>query len=178
MPTPASTPHLVSPPAGSRILAALPGADFADAWAVAAAEPGLSALGQFLKAARATPAWVEACMRLRNRVVRWFGLKDLGGLSDLDPQRPLQDYRPGDRVGIFTLLENHPDEVLLGDRDRHLEVVLSVHTTGGEAATQSGPAVVTITTVVHVHNLLGRLYMLPVAPMHRRIAPAVLRALG
>lgn len=33
------------------------------------------------------------------------------------------------------------------------------------------------TTVVHVHNLLGRVYMLAVKPWHRRIAPAVLSRL-
>ncbi|WP_434631820.1 DUF2867 domain-containing protein [Chromobacterium sp. CV08] len=168
--------HAVYPssaPAGSRIAARLAGADFADAWSVRAAEPQLSALGQFLRVAAATPRWVENCMRLRNRVVRLFGLKDLGGLSDV-ATRPPEAFLPGDRVGIFTLLENGEDEVLLGDSDKHLDVVLSVH----RARQADGGAVLTLTTVVHVHNLLGRLYMLPVTPMHRLIAPATLRAAG
>ena len=84
------------------------------------------------------------------------------------------DYRPGDRVGIFTLIENTPDEVMLGDSDKHLEVVLSVHC----ARPTGQPVRVTVTTVVHTKNRLGRLYMLPVKPMHRLISPAVLRAIG
>lgn len=170
-----SSPQLVEPPAGSRIAAMLPGAHFHDAWAMPARQPHLSALDQFLLAARQTPRWVEYCMGLRNRVVRRLGLKDLGGLSALSSTRPASDYRPGERVGIFTLFDNDPDEALLGDRDRHLDVVLSVHRT---AAADAQQAVITLTTVVHVHNLLGRLYMLPVAPMHRIIAPAVLSAVG
>lgn len=37
---------------------------------------------------------------------------------------------------------------------------------------------ITITTVVNQHNWLGRLYMLPVKPMHRIIAPSVLKAIA
>ena len=77
-------------------------------------------------------------------------------------------------MGIFTLVENTPDEVLLGDSDKHLDVVLSVHC--ARAAGQ--PVRVTVTTVVHTKNRLGRLYMLPVKPMHRLISPSVLRAIG
>ena len=77
-------------------------------------------------------------------------------------------------MGIFTLFENTPDEVLLGDRDKHLDVVVSVHCT--RPAGQ--PVRVTVTTVVHTKNRLGRLYMLPVKPMHKLIAPSVLRSIG
>lgn len=169
-----NTPTETSPPAGSRIASRLEGADFFDAWAIDAAEPSLSALGQFLKAVRATPRWVDACMGLRNRAVRLVGLKHLGALSDIHPAKPDADHRPGDRVGIFTLFENTPDEVLLGDRDKHLDVVISVHC----ARPAGGPVRVTVTTVVHTKNRLGRLYMLPVKPMHRLISPSVLRAIG
>lgn len=169
-----TTPTAVSPPEGSHIASRLEGADFYDAWAIDAADPSPSALGQFLKALRATPRWVNACMALRNRAVQWVGLKDLGELSTIDPAKPEADYRPGDRVGIFTLFENTPDEVLLGDRDKHLDVVLSVHC----ERRPGRPVRVTVTTVVHTKNRLGRLYMLPVRPMHKLIAPSTLRTIG
>lgn len=162
-------PRLTSPPPGARIRAQLPGAYFHDAWAVAAARPELSPIEQFVRAARATPAWVASCMRLRNHLVRPFGLKNLGDLAALQPPRGAGAYQVGDRVGIFTLFAQHADELLLGDRDRHLDVTLSLHQAGG---------VVTLSTVVHIHGLLGRLYMLPVKPMHHLIAPAVLRRVG
>ena len=163
-----------SPPRNSRIERLIPGAYFHDAWAVQAGDPSLSALGQFLKAIEATPSWVNHCMALRNRVVEKLGLKNLGGLGAFDPTKPATAYRPGDRVGIFTLFEQSFDEVLLGDKDKHLDVTLSVH----RYACASGDVQVTVTTVVHVHNLLGRLYMIPVQPMHKLIAPAVLRAVA
>jgi hypothetical protein len=57
-----------------------------------------------------------------------------------------------ERVGIFTLIANG-------------------------AAAPDGQVLLTVTTVVHVHNWLG-LYMLPVTPLHRLIAPSVLKSVG
>ncbi|MCB2070669.1 MAG: DUF2867 domain-containing protein [Ottowia sp.] len=162
-------------PRGSMAEALLPGAYFHDAWAIPAARPELEALGQFLRVASTTPRWIDRLMGLRNRIVGWFGLKNLGGLAGIDPDKRPSAYRPGDRVGIFTLLSKEDDEVLLGDDDKHLKVVVSVHKTPGAG---SGQTLVTVTTVVHVKNWLGRLYMLPVAPAHRVIARTMVRAVG
>lgn len=162
-------------PKSSAIAAYLPGAYFHDSWTIAAEDPSLSALGQFLRALMATPPWVNQLMSIRNTAVSALGLKNLGTLSQLDQAKPASAYQPGERVGIFTLIANTADEALLGDKDKHLEVVLSVHKAIEE---KSGRVLVTVTTVVHVHNWLGRLYMLPVTPMHRIIAPTVLKAVG
>ncbi|MDM5175971.1 DUF2867 domain-containing protein [Massilia sp. DJPM01] len=159
-------------PASSAIAASLPGAYFHDAWAITPDDPGATALELFLQVSSSTPGWVNTLMSLRNRVVAKLGLKNLGTLSALDPAKPASAYQPGDRVGIFTLFANTPDEVLLGDKDKHLDVVLSVHKAVDAA---SGKMLATVSTVVHVHNWLGRLYMLPVTPLHRIIAPAVLQ---
>lgn len=175
-PTPThAMPAKTCAPAASAIGAYLPGAYFHDSWSITAADPGLSALEQFLKALSATPPWIDRLMALRNHAVAALGLKDLGTLSRLDPAKPASAYRPGDRVGIFTLIANNADEALFGDRDKHLDVTLSAHRA---AAPDGGPVLLTVTTVVHVHNWLGRLYMLPVTPMHRLIAPSVLKAVG
>ena len=168
-------PRETSAPAGSRVSALVPGSYFHDAWQVEAGDPNLSALGQFLQAVKSTPAWVSACMTLRNQVVGLFGLKNLGSLQDVRASKAASEYKPGDRVGIFTVFENTADEVLLGDKDKHLNVVLSVHRSLLPGASE---VLITVTTVVHVHNALGRIYMLPVKPMHRVIAPAVLGAIG
>jgi hypothetical protein len=162
-------------PAQSRIASLVPGCFFHDSWSVSASDPHLSAMGQFLKAFSASPAWVNACMSIRNRAAAMAGLKNLGAFDQIDKSKPECNYKPDDRVGIFTLIANTFDEVLLGDKDKHLDVTLSVH----RAVNANTDAVfVTVTTVVHVHNLLGRLYMIPVLPMHRIIAPSVLRAIA
>ena len=162
-------------PPGSRASDLLAGASFHDSWSITSNAVGLSALEQFMLAAKRTPRWIEICMQARNLAGRLVGLKNLGTLSAIESGKPASAYQPGDRVGIFTVFENTFDEALIGDRDKHLNVVLSIHRKDGIEAHST---VITVTTVVHVKNALGRLYMLPVKPMHRLIAPAVLSSLG
>lgn len=169
------TPRESEVPPNSRASQLIEGASFYDAWRITSNQVGSSALELFLSAASKTPQWIHTAMNVRNRVVQLFGLKNLGALDQVDPTLTSKTYLPGDRVGIFTLFENSFDEVLLGDKDKHLNVVLSVH----RKLLPSGQAIeVTLTTVVHVKNLLGHLYMLPVTPAHRIIAPAVLSGIA
>lgn len=160
-------PRKAEVPPNSRAAKLLEGASFYDAWRVNSSKVNRSALEHFLAAAGQTPRWVNTAMSARNRVVQLFSLKNLGTLDDLDGTRESRTFKRGDRVGIFTLFENSFDEVLPGDRDKHLNVVLSVY----RRLLPCGRGIeVTLTTVVHVKNLLSRLYMLPVTPAHRFIA--------
>lgn len=157
-----------SPPSDAAIGAWLPGAHFADAYRVPVLQLQRSAMDHLLHALQHTPPWVLRLLALRNRVVALFGL------HAAEPWRPPPcapaAWQPGDRVGIFRLVRLSDDEVIVGDDDHHLRVLLSLRR---EPARPGQPASVVLTTVVHLHNLLGRLYMLPVGPAHRVIAPAV-----
>jgi hypothetical protein len=170
-----SRPSECSVPSLSRAAELVHGASFYDAWRITSGQLERSALEHFLAAVQKVPRWVNVAMNARNQAVRLVGLKHLGALDELDANRKPGDYQPGDRVGVFTLFENSFDEVLLGDHDKHLNVVLSVHrrVLPGLQAVE-----VTLTTIVHVKNFLGRLYMLPVGPAHRFIAPAVLAGIA
>ncbi|MQA39286.1 DUF2867 domain-containing protein [Rugamonas aquatica] len=153
-------------PPQSEIFRHLDGADFYDCYETAIKPTPRSALDLYLQVVAGTPAWINSLMALRNRVVQLVGLKNLGGLGDVNAAKAASDYRIGDRVGIFTIRYLSEQEVILGDTDKHLHVEVSVCKLQDKVA---------ISTVVHIHNLLGRVYMLFVAPMHRRIVPASLR---
>jgi len=164
------TPMNVVPvalPSCGAIVSYLRGAHFADSYRVEVAHPERTALQHFVQALQATPPWVRMLMRLRNRAVALVGLKTL---DTWDPQPG--SFEIGSRLGIFTLIRLSDDEVIAGDADKHLRVVLSVQRL---PATEHHPAAVSLTTVVHIHNWLGHLYMLPVGPAHKLIAPRVLR---
>lgn len=158
-------------PAASALSQRLGEAYFHDAYAIDVGRSDLTALAHFLAVVGRTPRWVDVLMTLRNRIVRLVGLKDLGALGGVRSGKPAAAYRPGDRVGIFALISASDDEALLGDSDSHLDVTLSVLREPPDAR---GHRRLVVSTVVQVHNLLGRLYMLPVTPLHRLIAPAVL----
>lgn len=158
-------------PSPSSIASLAVGASFIDCRQVLADDPERSAMRHLLGLMSRTPAWIDRMMALRNRVVQLVGLKDLGRLTRIDLARADEDYQPGQRVGIFTLVSQTPDEVLVVDRDKHLDVYLSLNRL---PLNDDGQRPVVLSTVVHPHNLLGRLYMLPVAPFHRLIAPMTL----
>jgi hypothetical protein len=157
-------------PPATRISSEVVGSDFHDCYLMPLAHESRSALEIFLQTVARSPRWVESLMALRNRVVGLFGLKNLGSLSSLPPLKEASAYKVGDRVGIFTLLSATDEEVILGDADKHLDVKVSLC-----KVMRDRREFVAVATVVHIHNLLGRIYMLFVAPMHRIIAPAVMR---
>ena len=165
MPAPA---RAIPVPPGTEIHRHLPQAYFHDCYLQPVDEPLPSALAIYLDSVSRTPRWVNTLMRTRNRIVSLFGLKDLGLMGDL-PTKPAQDYRLGDRVGIFSLLYLSDDEVILTDSDKHLQARVSLC-----RLRQDGRAAVAVSTVVHVHNFLGRAYLFFVVPVHRRIVPAMM----
>ena len=156
-------------PTGSTILTTLPGADFADCYQFADQWPDKNALETFLALMQRSPWWMNGLMTLRNQAVRLVGLKHLGSMTDPHGQRAASDYQPGQRVGIFTLHQAQPQEVIVFDDDQHLKVQLSLlkHSVQGQA-------VVSLSTVVHIHNRLGRAYMAVVGPVHSVIVPRML----
>jgi hypothetical protein len=164
-------PHItaIKVPGSSDISKQLQGADYFDSYEIPLEHAGRSALEIYLGVISKTPAWLNFLMAARNRVVGFFGLKNLGHLGDLQKTKAASDYRIGDRIGIFTLLSNTDNEVIMGDSDKHLDVKVSICKLGHD-----GKESVASTTVVHIHNLLGRVYMLFVIPFHKLIVPAVL----
>lgn len=103
-----------------------------------------------------SPPWLRQLMRVRDLAVAPFGLRT-------DADRP--------DLAALPVLANTATEVLMGEDDRHLDfrVVLRI-----EPADTQGARLV-LTTVVRFHNLLGRLYFLPVGPVHRWLVPVMLR---
>ncbi|PKF53830.1 DUF2867 domain-containing protein [Alteromonadales bacterium alter-6D02] len=156
-------------PTDSLLSTTLSNASFFDSYQFKSQFNHLSALDIWLAHAAATPWWVDSLMTLRNQVVSFFGLKNLGQISAITTTKTAQEYQVGDRVGIFSLHALSDNEVILADTDNHLGVKVSVLKSSEEHGQ------VTISTVVHVHNRLGRIYMMLVKPIHRVIVPASIR---
>lgn len=156
-------------PSFSALNDSLSNAYFYDCYTVALPPDDRSPLELYLSVVSRTPRWIDLLMNVRNKIVGKLGLKDLGGLSAIDQSKPAHAYRIGDQIGIFKLLELHEHEAVLGETDTHLDVKISV-----AKQDQLGSTSVFVSTVVHVHNALGRLYMFFVTPAHRIIAPATI----
>jgi hypothetical protein len=153
----------------SEIANQLVGSYYYDCYCFANKQQARNALQIWIDHMAKTPSWVNAMMNTRNKIAAMIGLKNLGELNGLDFDKQTNEYTVGDKVGIFTLLYLTESEIILGDCDKHLNVKVSVF----KAADDS--RLVSISTVVHVHNFLGKLYMLFVTPMHKLIVPASIK---
>jgi hypothetical protein len=156
-------------PKESGLQSLLAKADFYDAYTAILTDTTLTPTEIFLRAASATPPWVSTLMSIRNRIVKLFGLKDVGHLV-ASSRKPAALYEVGDRLGIFNIFCKTEDELVLGIDDRHLDVRVSVLKPRADASQHY-----VVSTVVSVHNWLGHVYMAPVGRIHPLVVRALMR---
>ena len=105
------------------------------------------------------PGWARALLALRNLLMAPFGLKTGGADHAVPTRQAINDCSYG---GIFAVHSATPDEVILGTDDRHLDFRVSI-------LRSEADDLVAISTWVHPHNLMGRIYLAAVYPFHRLI---------
>jgi hypothetical protein len=158
----------VALPAQSAVATAYESMSLADAFAIqlpfgTSSDPEV--LWRFLISQQ--PSWIGWLTNVRDAIVACFGLKTAKHLATLSSEGK------ADRIGIFKVYGKSETEIVLGEDDKHLDFRLSVLRTSDLSPTLGGQ--LTVSTVVHCHNLLGRAYILVIAPFHRLVVKASLR---
>lgn len=138
----------------------LAGAQFADAFSITTETTTLTAREAAERMLGHSPWWVEALMKLRDAIVTPLGLKTTKSARHADVEK----------VGFFPLLNETPQRLVAGFNDNHLDfrVVIDV------APADSGQRV-TATTIVLMHNWVGRAYLTIITPFHRMIVRSMLK---
>jgi Protein of unknown function (DUF2867) len=111
--------------------------------------------------------WIAGLMKIRDALVAGFGLKTSAQLTSLGVDDRAK------RVGIFKVYNTTEHEIVLGEDDKHLNFRLSVLCSAQPAI--AGKRRLVVSTVVHCHNRLGRIYIFLIAPFHRLIVRSSLR---
>lgn len=122
--------------------------DFLDCYSVASTLTPRQAATRGL----ALPGWAAALLRLRNTLVRPFGLKTGTAEGPIFP----------------TCLETD-DEIILGTDDRHLNFRIGLYRLDGR---------IFMSTWVHPHNFWGRAYLRLVMPFHILISRGAVARMG
>lgn len=138
--------------------------DLADSYAIrlpknAIADPEL--LARFLFSHQSP--WVVLLMRMRDALVARFGIKTSEQMQN----------SCGERIGIFKIYETGMHEIILGEDDIHLDFRLSVLLQTKMVSAKSASCLI-LSTVVHCHNRLGRIYIKLIAPFHRMVVRSAL----
>ena len=142
--------------------AALPGADWGDAFSTHVAKPFQNARAAGAAAFETFPPWVHGLMALRNMIVAPFGLKTG---HKKDPKI--------ERVGFFPLIAESDQQLVLGMNDRHLDFRIIV-----DLYSDADGQNVTLSTVLKRHNFLGRAYLFVIKPFHKAILRITLKRLA
>ena len=155
-------------PDHSRLAPLYPGADLADAYAVAVPPDSSADVAELARAVLAEPpGWVKPLMAARDGIMRWFGVKTVQKIVEGSARRGRET------IGFFPVRERLDDEVVLGEDDRHLDFRSSFLVRQDAAGSRE----LVWVTVVHCRNRLGRLYLAAIGPFHRMIVPAYLARL-
>lgn len=139
----------------------LPNADWADAFEITTPRTFATMKALAEQTVGAMPRWAEYLLWLRNSVVAPFGLKS-DGKQDATADTNI--------VGIFPILEETEDRIVLGLNDRHLDFRILI-----EQAQQDKGTRIRTTTLVQRHNAFGKLYIAVVFPFHKAIVAAVVK---
>ena len=161
--------RVVTVPLGSDVLTTLKRIDFADAYEVPLSKQQLDASAAYWAVFGVEPLWVRWLMSLRGHIATRLGLTHPFDTSTARADW-VPTFQPGVRVGPFTVQSVSAHEVIVGDDDKHLNFRISCL-----KSMSGGRAFITISTVVEIHNTLGRYYMFVVKPFHRFIAPFMVR---
>jgi len=116
-------------------------------------------VGEITKKLLESPPWVNVLMRLRDFIVRPFGLKT----EDTDAS-------PG--FDLAPVLFSDENEIIMGMNDKHLYFRLSVL-----KMNETNASKIYLSTVVRFNNVGGKIYFAVIWPFHRLIVPTMLRKL-
>lgn len=155
------TVFFIPTPRQAQRSAGLPEIDFSDCYHGHTQRAGVTAM----EAARAMfehpPGWVSALMAMRDAVVGRLGLKTSRDATEAAGER---------KSGIFPVLTEMPNEVVLGLDDKHLDfrIWISVQ------AMEGGGTSIWVSTLVRLHGWPGRLYLFLIMPFHKLLSRGML----
>ncbi|MDR2121208.1 MAG: DUF2867 domain-containing protein [Tannerella sp.] len=116
------------------------------------------------------PKWVQMLFKLRDWLVKPFGLKTGEDGKDFK-HKFAEAIRSGGRFWLMRVLAKSADEIVVQLADTHLTAEMSVH------REKSNPDQLRINfiTTVHFHHVWGRVYFFFVRPFHKIIVKTMMK---
>jgi hypothetical protein len=114
------------------------------------------------------PKWLQMLFKLRDRLVKPFGLK--AGSSEKNSGQKFEEaIRTGNPLDLMTIPVKTADETVMRLTDKHLTAELSVY----NEKLNNGQLKISIITLVHYHNALGKIYFFFIRPFHKMIVKTI-----
>lgn len=156
-------------PEGSLVGSQFKSIDYIDCFSVGFADRSdISIDSIFTSFVNYSPRWIEQLIRLRNFLVKPFGLKT----SSEDIPANIASVVVGEQFGIMRICARNEQEIVFGEADRHLDFQASFRLVKGPDVDQ-----LYCTTVVRFNNVFGKIYFFVIKPFHRLIIRTSLQQL-
>lgn len=111
----------------------------------------------------ALPRWVRQLMVLRDYLARKLSLRAIVNKEEYMPI-----YSPGNKAVIFTVAARNENEIVMEERDKHLDFRTSILLVRG------GIPKLYWSTIIYYNNVFGRLYFFFIKPIHKLIIRSLL----
>ena len=154
---------LQSYPENTMILTDMDRVDYFDSYMIA--KNTSESVAEITKKLLKAPRWVNALGKLRDLLVKPFGLKTENDIKNERPEECEFDFAP--------VLYRSEQEIVMGMNDKHLYFRMSVL-----KIAQHGNSQLFLTTVVRFNNLGGRIYFSAIWLFHGLIVRSMLRHLS
>ena len=109
------------------------------------------------------PTWVKLLLKLRNDIVKHFGLK----VGSIDLSEVCPPFESGRNFCGFKLYSVKATEAIMGEDDVHLDFRISFIVDHGNELIMS--------TLVNINNTSGKVYMFVVKPFHRLLVSIMIK---
>ena len=107
------------------------------------------------------PGWVNFLFKLRNQLVKPFGLK--GEEDDMrSKEKLIECIRNGEQHKLMKVAAKSEDETVLSLTDKHLTAYIGIRINKSYDDSKQVKA----STIVQFHNTLGKVYFLVISPFH------------
>ncbi|MEO1022180.1 MAG: DUF2867 domain-containing protein [Bacteroidota bacterium] len=121
----------------------------------------------------AAPSWVLLLMRIRNRLVGWFGLKTSQIPENREHILLTSSFEMGEEFGLFKVCDKSEHGIVLGQDDKHLDFRIVI-----EQKREGDSVFVELTTHVRFKNTMGRLYFGLIKPFHNIISRQLVKRMS
>lgn len=113
------------------------------------------------------PKWLKNLYRIRNTLVKPFGLK---GDENKNAEEIERCIREGTDYGLMSVPDKSENETVLCLSDKHLSAHLSVY-----IESEGNRQIINVITLVKFHNWLGCAYFYAICPFHHIVVRKMLK---
>ena len=124
------------------------------------------------KIIKTLPRWLKFLLSLRNMVVGIFGLKT-GKSENVHYNQEKLILKQDQSIGDFFIILKRKKHLITELTDKHLDFRFSILITEDEGITK-----ISLSTIVKINNIFGKIYFFFITPFHRLIIPNILKRLG